>query len=545
MRRNRTVNPRTNRFRAVRLGQAWLVLTLLLVGCSNPFAVPIIDDFSASPDTLAEGGTTEVTLTWTVANADTLQLTSDRGLSLDVSGTDSYAVAISAPTKFTLTARNLFSAVTSDLEISTTAPEDPGGEEPPGEEPPGEEPPGEEPPGEEPPGEEPDPSAILILIAGQSNAAGRGLPFPEGKAVADDGVYMLSEGSSQDDWRWVTAAEPSDTFPEAKAHSFLVTLGNELRGATGREVYLVQAAVGGTNVSSWLPGAGSGYFENAVDRAEFAASDLGVPVSAVAWFQGESDSQTASQREQFASRTEQVFEAFHDDLPGAPPILFVQLARRLLDEEPERNLAYQAIRESQRSMDPLAESTAVVQPGGAPGPAGDAPQYFRLVVAHDLQLSDDLHVGSAGQKVLGERLAHAFLVDFWDGEGARPATQRGPRLVRIERASSNTLRVVVSRPINSSATYGSYFTVLVDGSPVGLTAVGRDSGTSSAIVLTTASALPTELGRIAVRYMPPNDGGPGATSSQAVHAVDSGILLPLPAFGKPGVPVPASFLQAY
>ena len=43
--------------------------------------------------------------------------------------------------------------------------------------PPGDEPPGDEPPGDEPPDEDPDPPTgdkILILIAGQSNAAGSG-----------------------------------------------------------------------------------------------------------------------------------------------------------------------------------------------------------------------------------------------------------------------------------------------------------------------------------------------------------------------------------
>lgn len=520
-------------------------ITLLLAAC-NPFSRPSIEDFSASPDTLSESGSTDVTLSWIVDGADSVTLTSDRGLSLEVTDTNHHTLALTAETNFTLTARSFLGAsTTSELNVSTTPPvEEPPGDEPPGDEPPGDEPPGDEPPGDEPPADAP--GKILILIAGQSNAGGRGLPFPEGKEVADDGVFMLTEGGSQSDWEWVKAEEPTDYYPEPKAHGFAVRLGNELKRATGRDVYLVQAAVGGTGMRYWLPGGDSGYFDEALARAEFAASDLGVDVSAVAWFQGESDTQYASEREKYSGRTRQVFEAFHDGLPGTPPILFVQLAKRLADAEPDRNLAYQTVREMQRELDPLAVSTDVVAPGGEPGDAGDAPSYYRLVVSHDLAMSDDLHVSRDGQKLLGSRLAHAFLVDFWDAEGARGADRRGPRLVRVEKASADALRVVTSRFINDSSTYDGYFAVFVDGSPAGLASVGRDPNDATAILLRTSSALPDDSGRIAVRYMPPDDVGLYTASTRAVHAVDSatGLVLPLPAFGAPVQTVPSSFIQS-
>lgn len=533
-------------FRALK----WLLVATfgLLLSACNPFAKPVIEEFGASPTALTEDGPTEVTLSWVVENADSLTLSSNRGLSLDVTGTDSHKLTVTDATTFELTARSFLGATaTRALKISTAGVEDPGDdppdEEPPGEEPPGEEPPGEEPPGEEPPDEQPD--KILILIAGQSNAAGRGRPFPEGKEVADDGVYMLTEGAAQKDWRWVKAEEPTDYWPETKQHSFAVRLGNELKRATGADVYLVQSAIGGSAVRYWLPGATQGLYDDAVARAKYAAADLGVGVSAVAWFQGESDTQYASLREVYSARTKQVFEAFHDDLPGSPPIIMVQLAKRLADEEPELNLAYQVNRESQRALDPLAVSSRVVSPGGSPGRAGDGPSYYRLVVSHDLGMSDDLHVSADGQKTLGSRIAHAFLVDFWDGDGARPDDRRGPRLVRIERENSNRLRVVTSRFINDSSTYDGYFTVFVDGAPVTLTSLGRDPADATAILLQTSANLPTNLDRISVRYMPPGDVGTFVTSTRAVHAIDheTGLVLPLPAFGAPVESVPSSFIQ--
>src|SRR5690606_31516863 len=178
------------------------------------------------------------------------------------------------------------------------------------------------------------------------------------------------------------------------------------------------------------------------------------------------------------------------------------------------------------------------------GRAGDAPSYFRLVVSHDLPMSDDLHVSRDGQKTLGSRLAHAFLVDFWDAEGARDDERRGPRLVRVERATSDTLRVVTTRFINDSSSYDGYFTVFVDGSPVALASLGRDPADATAILLRASAPLPSDLSRIAVRYMPPDDVGTYTSSTRAMHAVDqeTGLVLPLPAFGAPVESVPSSFI---
>ena len=546
------VRPHLVRARSARLPAALPVLLpallFILTACSNPL-MPTIAEFSASPETLTAGESNEVTFNWSVANADSVHLTSAAGLELEVTGQVSHVVTVESPTTFTLVARNFFGGVSRELDLGSGNGDDPG-DQPPGDEPPGDEPPGDEPPGDEPPGDEPGdeaPAKILILIAGQSNAGGRGQPFPEGKAVADDGVYMLSEGATPDDWQWVKAAEPSETYPEAKAHGFLVTLGNELKRATGADVYLVQSAVGGTGMRFWLPGGESGYFDTALARAKFAADDLGLPVDAVAWFQGESDTQYAAERELYSSRTEKVFEAFHDGLPGSPPILFVQLAKRLADGiEPQRNLAYQTIRELQRALDPGAVKASLVAPGAAPGAAGDAPSYYRLVVSHDLGMSDQLHVSRDGQKLLGRRLAHAFLSEYWDGPGSRTADRRGPRLLRIERTTLRTARVVLSRAVNASSNYGGYFAILVDGVPQSLASIQRDPDDSRAILLTTAADLPASNGRVAVRYMPPDDVGLYAPSDQAVFALDAatGLKLPLPAFGSPAEAVPTSFIQS-
>lgn len=108
-------------------------ITLLLAAC-NPFSRPSIEDFSASPDTLSESGSTDVTLSWIVDGADSVTLTSDRGLSLEVTDTNHHTLALTAETNFTLTARSFLGAsTTSELNVSTTPPV----EEPPGDEPPG------------------------------------------------------------------------------------------------------------------------------------------------------------------------------------------------------------------------------------------------------------------------------------------------------------------------------------------------------------------------------------------------------------------------
>jgi hypothetical protein len=378
-------------------------------------------------------------------------------------------------------------------------------------------------------------NCLLFLVAGQSNATGYGLEeageFPSSETEEpEEGVMMLTP-----ELEWVRASEP--THPGAK-HSFGLRFAKEVRAATSSDVFLVPAAVGGSALDGWQPG--EEYFEVAANRAKHAADSLGLPVAAVLWLQGESESKYASRRRNFVDQTDNVFQGFHERLPGSPEVLFVQLSKRLFhgtvdgDNEEGHNLAYQAIREAQRLMEAGAKDVGV---GSSAESSSDRPHY-RMVVSHDLPMSDVKHLSAEGQRYLGRRLAHAFVQSIWQGGGQGPV---GPRVESMtiddERAD---IVVDLTMAVNSSSSYDAYFTVFDtggDGSPRKreYASIGRDPGDTSRIRIEFDSPL---SGDVEVRYMPPDDTALYQWSSEAVHATVGDLRLPLPAFNGPVEPLP-------
>jgi hypothetical protein len=481
-----------------------LLLLLSLVSCLELIGGPgpNIEDFKAEPTMVAAGGT--VRLSWRVDGLGsgrlTLQATEEGSSSKllgDVTGQKSIALEAHRSTTYRLVA----SAPTgySSRSARVTVIGDGGS-----------------------------PDRILLVVAGQSNASGYGLEeggqFPTDATEAPaDGVMMLTE-----DREWVRASEP---IHENGKHSFGVRMAKEIRNATSAEVYLVPAAVSGSQLSQWNPGAT--YFEEAVSRAEFASESLGVPVSAVVWFQGESETKYKETRRDFSKNTEAVFQGFRDRMPGTPEVIFVQLSKRLFHgTQPNNNieghnLAYQEIREQQRQM----EGGAVQLEVGSDGPPESSVgrPYYHLVVSHDLSMSDIKHVSAPGQRELGFRVANTFLASIWEGP-MQGAYSVGPRLERVLLSDDRrAILVDTDMELNESSHYDGYFTVFVDGVEQQPRSIGRDVDTTR-VRLEFAAPL---SGEVEIRYMPPDDTALYAESSQAVHATVGGIELPLPAFGGP------------
>lgn len=489
---------------------------LVLTSCLDFGGGPKIEEFRADPSSVSAGQT--VMLSWQVADSAGVRLSLEaegNGSSGsvtrmgEVSGQSGMPVTVHRTTTYRLIASGPLGVSSREVTVTVQGDGSGGG------------------PGT-PLGE-----GILLLVAGQSNASGNGLEqggsFPSAETEQPvDGVWMLTA-----DRKWVRAAEP--THPGGK-HSFLLRLGKELRAATSEQVYLIPAAEGGSLLSEWQPG--KTLFEEAVADAKWAAADRGVAVTAVMWFQGESDTKWDYTRRDFITNTDNVLQGFRSQLPGEPPTVFAQLAKRLYDPNKEssakgHNLAYQEVREKQRLMEAGAKQLSVGQasPGGS---TYDRPHYF-MVVTHDLPMSDDKHVSAAGQRTLGERFANSFLTNVWGG-GAGSGI--GPRLEAVT-YSGNSITVDTTQPLNESSSYDGYFTVFVDGRKVDIAGMGLDPNDRTAIVITTAQPL---SGDVRVRYMPPDEYGLYSGSNQAVHSSVGGFRLPLPAFGGPVEPIPEGML---
>jgi len=146
----------------------------------------------------------------------------------------------------------------------------------------------------------------LYLLVGQSNMAGRGKITPEDLetnphvyALGVDGQWVLGKAPLHHDIK-TRGVGPGLTFGKAmaKAHPD-VTIG------------LIPAAVGGTIIEWWLPGAQRGLFDNAINQAKRAMTTG--TLKGIIWQQGESDS-TAARAPLYHDRLMTLLHAFRHEL---------------------------------------------------------------------------------------------------------------------------------------------------------------------------------------------------------------------------------------
>lgn len=402
--------------------------------------------------------------------------------------------------------------------------------------------------------------AFTALVAGQSNAQGVNFLDPLDALAfiaATEGVQMLGN-----DYVWKPAYEPLDDCvgqvdvvsadPEGGCEqfdentsgvSFGVSLGNSLTAVNGGEVFLIPAARGGsalTGSNVWAVGdaadAGTLY-GSAIIRARLAETEQAAPIGhefdgahygAMVWYQGESDTTSTAETDDFSERTDAVLDGFQAEL--AAPVVLVQLSRRGwtgTGDVGDRNLLYQRVREAQRAL-----ATGSRTPAGAPSPAARADTY--LVVTHDLPMADGRHLSAAGQVELGRRVALAVREHLW-GEAVDGS---GPRLERVLQTSDTVLEIRTDRALTPPATtgpgaYDGYFAVFSAGQAVLVSSVALKEGDPSVIRIALAEPAPTAE----VRYMPP----PGTITGFVGDVVRSASCseprpgtnqcLPMPAFG--------------
>lgn len=249
----------------------------------------------------------------------------------------------------------------------------------------------------------------LFLLAGQSNMAGRGAVEARDR-VPHPRVWMLSRAG-----RWVPAVEPvhfdKPIAGVGPGRSFAIALAD----ADPRvHVGLIPAAVGGSSIVAWEPGAvhqqtGTRPYDDAIARARTAMSHG--TLRGVLWHQGSSDA-TASLAPAYQARLDSLVQRFRRDL-GIPALPFLV---GLLGRFPERawDPWRSQIDRAHRSLPARLPHTAVVP-------------------AHALShKGDTVHFSAAAARELGRRYADAFLRDFanagmnWNRTQPRPRRSPGP-----------------------------------------------------------------------------------------------------------------------
>lgn len=172
----------------------------------------------------------------------------------------------------------------------------------------------------------PDPSADparrrmdLFLLAGQSNMAGRG-DVEAIDRIADARISMLDR-----ELTWVPAVDPvhydKPTAGVGPGRSFAFALAARDVGA---RIGLIPAAVGGSPISSWEPGAldratNTHPYDDALVRARAAMRDG--TLRAILWHQGESDANAAASP-LYAAKLRALITRFRSDL-AAPDLPFI------------------------------------------------------------------------------------------------------------------------------------------------------------------------------------------------------------------------------
>lgn len=233
----------------------------------------------------------------------------------------------------------------------------------------------------------------LIILAGQSNMAGRGGVTNDTRTnkLTWDGIVPPQCQPNPSilrltaKLRWVLAHEPLHADIDVNktngvgpglpfANAVLTKVPNF--GVIG----LVPCAIGGTNISQWRKG--SSLYEQMIQRAQVALRGGGT-IRAVLWYQGESDTVNLEDAKLYKERSDMFFTDLRSDLQSPLlPIIRVALAS---GEGP----FIEIVRKAQLSS--------------------DLPNV-RCVDAMGLPLEPDgLHLTTPAQVRLGEMMADAFL----------------------------------------------------------------------------------------------------------------------------------------
>ncbi|GDX40450.1 hypothetical protein LBMAG21_07420 [Armatimonadota bacterium] len=255
--------------------------------------------------------------------------------------------------------------------------------------------------------------ADIWVCAGQSNMAGGGLITRKYKTEPRVMLFNM-------DGSWIPATEPINRIFSATApiirDRLIVGFGQEnykkqvavekthpfgwvgpalffakhLVKHTGRKIGLVPCALGSTSMADWNPdlkskGDGSLY-GNMIERIAM----VGGNIKGLIWYQGEGETGPGLQ-EPFEKTWLNFVDSVRQDMGISDlPIIYVQISRYCIDIGADYGLAWEAIREKQRTA------------------AGKRKNLF-VVPAIDLPLDDLIHIGAVGQERLGKRMAEVTL----------------------------------------------------------------------------------------------------------------------------------------
>ncbi|UAL11550.1 sialate O-acetylesterase [Caulobacter segnis] len=234
----------------------------------------------------------------------------------------------------------------------------------------------------------------VYLLTGQSNMSGRGLleeltpeerlADPAIQLYGNDGVTRPALDPLDDPASQVDAVSTDVQAAVGPGLFFARTL----RGLNGRPILLVPCAKGGSSIGQWTPSeARDTLYGSCLARVR----EVGGRVKGILWYQGESDAGRPDSAAGWREGFEALVGRFRSDLKAPRlPLVLVQLA-----DPPSPEVS------APRTY-PCWAAIQAVQ-------AGPTPACVAMVPAQGLPLkADTLHLTTAGQRVLGGKLAEAM-----------------------------------------------------------------------------------------------------------------------------------------
>ena len=256
---------------------------------------------------------------------------------------------------------------------------------------------------------------LLVLLAGQSNMAGRGYAVPDDLTVIPNLLMIRPDG------KWQPAIEPitkdrnfvgtfsasgekvvgKDPFetvlPEGNQKVCGVgpgrTFGRLLAEANpDRVVGLIPCAVGGTSIAAWMPGGVDDWDPNnypydfAIKKAREAQKSGKIVV--VLWHQGENDA--GKQTENYLEKLRMVIQNFRRELQLGDDVPFI--AGDMASFYPERLSAH---------IDIVDNALEVL--------ATEDPTFLVVHTKNLMHRGDNLHYDTASQHELGKRYFEAYV----------------------------------------------------------------------------------------------------------------------------------------
>lgn len=275
----------------------------------------------------------------------------------------------------------------------------------------------------------------IYAIAGQSNAAGYA------KDTAFDPpeleIHLLRNNG-----KWDMATHPmnesTNTIHEVNCerynpgHSPYLSFARMIKRNLGYPIGLVQAALGGSDISMWDPDEDGSLFRNAINIIK----SQGKKITGILWYQGctnANDNKCESYLKQYVNMIERFrYELNNPDLPFLTVQLNKNLIRRsstIAGENADR--CWGMIREAQRYV------------------ANSIKNVF-IVPSIDCSMVDSIHNDASSNIVLGERLARTALTEIY----GRSYLCRAPDILMAKRLEQNKIQLVFKNVYGTINSFG-------------------------------------------------------------------------------------------